>query len=143
MTLGIARAVFALPVWLINRFAVDTCSGRERSLEMLVDIIYMYHEAGARHACLTRRVHFVLGGDAMQPYRGRSSANFRVHRLAFVVVVNSSGFKPERLHEKVVCGGGIPINEARNNAVALRPSAPSGLVRSRPSPAPRVPPSAG
>jgi len=45
MTFGIARAVFALSVWLINRFAVDTRSGRERSLEMLVDIIYVYHEA--------------------------------------------------------------------------------------------------
>jgi len=62
----------------------------------------------------------VLGGDAMQPYRGRSSANFRVHRLVFVVVVNSSRFKPERPHEKVVCGGDILINEERNNAVDLR-----------------------
>ena len=120
MTLGIARAVFALSVWLINRFAVDTCSGRERSLEMLIDIIYMYHEAGARHACLTRRVHFVLSGDTMQPYRGRSAANFRVNRLAFVVVVNSSGFKPERPHEKVVCGRNILVNEERNDAVDLR-----------------------
>ena len=47
MIFRIARAVFALSVWLINRFAIDTCSGRERSLEMLIDIIYMYHEAGA------------------------------------------------------------------------------------------------
>ena len=45
MTFRITRAVFALSVWLINRFAVDTCSGCERSLEMLIDIIYVYHEA--------------------------------------------------------------------------------------------------
>ena len=62
----------------------------------------------------------MLGGDAMQPYRGRSSTNFRVHRLAFVVVVNSSGFKPERQHEKVVCGRNILVNEERNDAVDLR-----------------------
>ena len=120
MIFGIARAVFALSVWLINRFAIDTCSGGERSLEVLIDIIYMYHEAGACQARVMRRVDFVLGGDTMQPYRGRSGANFRVHRLAFVVVVNSSGFKPERPHEKVVRCRDILINEERNNAVDLR-----------------------
>jgi len=36
MTFRIACAVFALSVWLINRFAVDTCSGGESPHEKVV-----------------------------------------------------------------------------------------------------------
>jgi hypothetical protein len=119
MAFRIACAVLALSVRLINGIAVDARAGGNHSLEMLVDIINLYNETGACRAQLAGRSDFMLGRNTMQPDRGNARENFRVHRPALIVAVDTAGFKPERSYEKVVCCFEIFVNEERNNTANL------------------------
>jgi hypothetical protein len=119
MAFRIACTVLALSVRLVNGIAVDARSGGNHSLEMLVDIINVYNEAGACRAQLAGRSDFMLGRNTMQPDGCSSGENFRVYGPTLVVAVDTAGFKPEGSYEKIVCCFEIFVNEERNNTANL------------------------
>jgi len=119
VALEIPRTVFALSIWAIHWFVINTSAGCDCPLEVLVYIIHKHDKTGACYADSTRRADFMLFRDTMQPDWSISGANFRVCRAALVVSGNSARLKPKRLDEKIMRRGQIFVNEERNNTIDI------------------------
>jgi len=67
MAFKIAHAILALPIWAIDWFIVDLRTSGDRPLKMLINIVDMHYEAGARHAHFARGADLLLGRDTVEP----------------------------------------------------------------------------
>jgi len=61
----IARAIFSLAIWLIDRFAINMGARRTSALVVRIDIIYVNDETGISHIRGERRIKMMLCGDAV------------------------------------------------------------------------------
>jgi hypothetical protein len=102
MAFGIARAVLALPVWLIGQFGVYLCPGRTSTSKVCLNIADMYDKPCAGHVYRLRRIELVLCCDAVEPDSCPTDANLPMNRSAVPTTLDTPRLEAKGSNQEVM-----------------------------------------
>jgi hypothetical protein len=116
----IPRAIFALPIWLIDRLRIDDRTGRARPLVMRIDIVDMHEETGIRDVSGQRGIEPMFRRHAVKPNRGVTRTDLAMDRLTFCVSMHAPAVEAEGIDEEIVSRGDVLVRQNRNDSLEIR-----------------------